>query len=185
MQIGVGAPRYVEPRLTLALNEVLAVDASFYVLLNEDTLHYDDPTYLGSVGVHARWIQRPDHGWRGSLVLGPAVGRGGTLRFDASEPPPRPENPVADQFAFGGFVGGNLAYRFNRHIEIYAGNRLDLIEAAPNPRTTWQTHALGIQSRLSPRLFLSTEIALLLYRNEFEQQAVLGAGLSVGGQWGK
>lgn len=182
IQVGVGAPRYVEPRLTLALNEVLAVDASFYVLLDDNTL--SDPAFLGSLGLHARWIQRPAHGWRGSLVLGPAVGRGGRLVFeDEYHGPPFPENPVADEFAFGGFAGANLAYRFNRHIEIFLGNRFDLIEAAPNPRTLWQTHALGVETRLSSRLFLSTELALLLYRNEYEEQGVIGIGVSVGGHW--
>lgn len=186
IQLGAGAatdpetPRYVEPRLTLALNEVLALDASFYVLL-DDAMH-SDPMFLGSVGVHARWLQRPDHGWRVSLGLGPAVGRGGRLVFEDT-PPPRPENPVADEFAFGGFVGANLAYRINRHLEIFSGTRFDLIEAAPNPRTLWQAHALGLQTRLSPQLFLSTELALLLYENEYEQQGVLGIGAAVGGHW--
>lgn len=184
IQIAVGAPRYVEPRLTLALNEFLALDANFYVLLNDSK--FRDPTFLGSLGVHARWIQRPEHGWRASLVLGPAVGRGGRLAFeDEYWGPPLPKNPVADEFASGGFLGGNLAYRFNRSIEIYSGNRIDLIEAAPNPRTSWQTHAFGLQTRLSPQLFLSTELALLLYRNRFEQEGVIGIGVSVGGNWDK
>lgn len=184
IQVGVGAPRYVEPRLTLALSDVLAVDASFYVLLNDTK--YTDPTFLGSLGLHARWIQRPAQGWRASLVLGPAVGRGGDMHSeDEYWGPPFPENPVADEFAFGGFAGGNLAYRFNRHVEVYAGNRVDLIEAAPNPRTLWQNHALGLQARLSSRLFLSTELALALYRNELDRQGVIGIGASVGGHWGR
>lgn len=90
VQIGAGAPRYIEPRLTLALNELVAVDASFYILLNRYTLKYDDPTFMGSMGLHVRWIQHSERGWRGSLVLGPAVGRGGERRFDADEPPPAP-----------------------------------------------------------------------------------------------
>jgi hypothetical protein len=149
---------------------------------------YSDPMFLGSIGVHTRWFQRPDHGWRAAVLLGPAVGRGGHMYSDTTEDwsgSPLPENPVADEFAFGGFVGGNLAYRFNRHIAIYSGNRLDVIEATPNPRTLWQAHSLGLQTHLSSQLSLSTELTVVLYWNDMDRQGMIGVGASLGGHWDK
>jgi hypothetical protein len=173
---------YVEPRLTLSLNEIFAVDANFYTtLLDADTEQYRDPTFMGSMGVLVRWIQRPESGWRASLVLGPAMGRGGELRFPDDYPGPRPKNPVADRVAFGGFVAGNLAYRFSG-VEVFLGNRLDLVEAAPNPRTFWHSHMLGIQAELSRRFFMSVELAMPLYESEYESGGLLAATLSLGGR---